>query len=98
MRERKQRQLHRAGIVRNFGPKAARSRRELQRVVAAVRKVLWKKPGLLVMWVDRDWRQARANGAGFFANEKLNAPYQGRAIGMGPRAILILKGRAPDAG
>jgi len=97
MRQRRQRQLHRAGLVTNYGPKAARARRELQRVVAAVRKVLWKRPGLLVMWVDRDVRQARASGAGFFANEKLNAPYQGRVIGMGPRALLILRGRTPDA-
>ena len=97
MKPRRARQLHRAGVVRNYGPKAARARRELQRVVASVRKVLWKRPGLLVMWVDRDVRQARASGAGFFANEKLNAPYQGRVIGMGPRALLILRGRTPDA-
>lgn len=97
MRARKVKQLHRAGIVRNYGPKAARTRRELQRVVSSVRKVIWKRPGLLVMWVDRDVRQARASGAGFFANEKLTAPYQGRVIGMGPRALLILRGRTPDA-
>ncbi len=96
MRTRKARQLHRAGIVQNYGPKAARAKRELRRAASNVRKVLWKRPGTLVLYVDRDWKQARANGAGFFANEVLTAPYRGRLIAAGSRAILILNGRAPE--
>lgn len=96
MRPRNARQLHRAGIVQNYGPKAARPKRELRRAVSSVRKVLFKRPGTLVLWIDRDWRQARANGAGFFSTERLNAPYRGRIIAAGSRAILILKGRAPE--
>lgn len=89
------RQLHGAGVLQNYGPRAARTRRELARITSNVRKVLWRKPGRLILWVDRDWPQARANGASWWGTEKLTAPYAGRIVFMGGRALLILTGRAP---
>ena len=95
MRERKTRQLHRAGVVQNYGPRPARQRREMLRSMVNVRKVLWRKPGRLVLWVNRDWAQARANGASYFGHEKLSPPYTGHIILVGWRAILVLTGRPP---
>lgn len=90
------RQMHAAGIAKNYGPRAARTARELRRMTAGVRKVLWRRPGRLVLWVERDLAQARHHGRGFFSNEKLGAPYTGRVVGIGWRALLILTGRAPE--
>lgn len=95
MRPRQQRQLHRAGIVQNYGPRAARARREMARITSHVRKVLWRRPGRLVLWVERNWPQARANGASWAGTEKLTAPYTGRIWYLGGRAVLMLTGRAP---
>lgn len=89
------RTLHTEGVGTNHGPKAARQRRELGRLTADVRKIIWKTPGRLILWVERDLRQARANGGRYFDYAKLSAPYRGSVLGIGPRAILVLKGSAP---
>ena len=89
------RQLHAAGVVRNFSPKPARMRRELLSFVANVRKVLWRRPGVLILWTYRDRKQAAFHGHGFFSHEVLKAGYAGRVIGIGWRAIVVFTGRAP---
>lgn len=89
------RALHTAGIIPNHGPRPARTRREMARMVASVRKVLWRRPGRLLLWVERDLAQARASGSGWYSNTVLTKPYRGRVIGLGHRAILVLDGRAP---
>lgn len=88
-------QLHDAGLVRNAGPKAARQRREMDRLVANIRKVLWRRPGRLILWVERDLAQARRAGSGFFSNRPLEPPYKGRIVGIGNRALLVLEGSPP---
>lgn len=89
------RPLHAHGLVQNHSPKPARMRREMARLAANIRKVLWRTPGRLVLWVERDWRQAKASGRHYFSTAKLTAPYSGRVIAMGPRAILMLTGKPP---
>jgi hypothetical protein len=89
------RQLHAAGIVENFSPKAARPKRELRRIVASIRRVLWRKPGTLALWVERDRRRAALHGKGFISWERLSAPYSGYIVAIGTRALLVLTGREP---
>ena len=86
---------HKDGIVQNYGPRRARQRRELAGLVSSVRKVLWRRPGRLILWVERDLTQARANGRGFFTSSRLEAPYSGRLVCLGGRGLLILTGRSP---
>lgn len=86
---------HREGLVQNYGPRRARQRRELNRLISSVRHVLWRKPGRLVLWVERDLAQAKANGRKWWSVATLDAPYRGKVYGMGHRAILVLDGRAP---
>jgi len=87
--------LHANGVGANAPPRVARQRRELNRLVSEVRRVLWRTPTRLVLWVERDVRKARAHGNGFFSFSRLDRPYQGSVLGMGPRAILTLRGGAP---
>ena len=92
----KHRQLHAAGIVENFSPKAARPKRELKRIVASIRRVLWRRPGKLILWVERDRRRAAIHGRGFVSWERLTAPYRGIIVALGTRALLVLEGQAPE--
>lgn len=90
------RPLHAHGILQNGGPKPARARRELARLAENVKRVLWRRPGSLGLWVARDWRQARAHGRWYLSARKLPGQFSGLVINLGPRALLILNGRAPS--
>ena len=87
------RPLHAHGILQNGGPKPARARREMARLAENVKRVLWRRPGSVGLWVARDWRRARAHGRWFLSANKLYG--KGFVVNLGPRALLILNGRAP---
>lgn len=87
---------HTEGLVQNYGPRRARTRRELARLVANVRKVLHRSKDRLILWVERDLAQARAHGSGFFARAKFDSGrYAGTSWAVGNRALLVLRGRTP---
>lgn len=88
-------QLHHLGLVQNYGPRAASSKRELPRLLPAVRKVLRRKPNHLALWCSRSWAQAKANGGRWFQAGVFNAPYSGWYVALGGRALVVLTGRSP---
>ena len=85
------RQLHALGIAENYGPKPARTRVELARFSSGIRKTLWRRPGRVLLWVERN-----PKGRPFFAREALLLPYAGWAVCLGGRALVCLTGSPPS--
>lgn len=96
--------LHDIGVVTNYGPKRARPRRVLSRMLPAVRKVLRRTRGSMWFWMDRDLKASRARGGpGWFGRGEWSlgtlSPdglkgtiVYGWFIAIGPRALIVLKG------
>lgn len=91
--------LHDVGVIQNYGPKRARPKRAMSRILPSVRKVLRRTRSEMWFWVDRDLEQSRAAGLKWyskgeltFGNPRAGLTVIGWYIALGSRALIVLKG------